>query len=186
MLSAYERDFELDKLMWFYDEMGGGVEGKRKKVLGAAPKAGEHYHPCVVTTGDSQDPFHTSMGIFVNDHIMDKTFMVQSGSTVNKNNAQNLPDDWSCGANPKGSMTVDLFMSLCVHHVQNNLKPKGFGAGKKASVLVFDGHASRWSYAGLMYLMANNCWPFCLASHTSAWAQLCVTDMPVWCPCVCV
>ena len=102
----------------------------------------------------------------------DKPFIVQSGATVNKNNAQNIPDDWSCGATAKGSMTVELFMSLCVHHVENNLKPKGYGAGGIASILIFDGHASRWSYAGLMYLMANNCWPFCLASHTSTWAQV--------------
>lgn len=100
------------------------------------------------------------------------THVFCSGSTVNKNNSANLPSDWSCGANKKGSMTVDLFMSLCVHHVENNLKPKGYGAGKKASLLIFDGHASRWSYAGLMFLMANNCWPFCLASHTSSWAQV--------------
>ena len=54
-------------------------------------------------------------------------------------------------------MTVDLFMSLYVHHAKNNLKPKGYGAGKKASILLFDGHLSRWSYVGLSYLMANNC-----------------------------
>ena len=78
-------------------------------------------------------------------------------------------------------MTVELFMSLCVHHVENNLKPKGYGAGGKASVLIFDGHASRWSYAGLMYLMANNCWPFCLASHTSSWAQVGVRGVMVGC-----
>ena len=123
-------------------------------------------------TGDSKDAFHTSVGVFINNHLMDNHFVVQSGSTVNRNNALNLPDTCSCGANAKGSMTVDLFMSLCVHHVENNLKPKGYGAGGKASILVFDGHASRWSYAGLMYLMANNYWPFCLASHTSSWSQV--------------
>lgn len=101
-------------------------------------------------------------------------YVFHSGATVNKNNGENLPDNWSCGATKNGSMTVDLFMSLCVHHVENNLKPKGYGAGKKASILVFDGHSSRWSYAGLLYLMANNCWPFCLASHTSSWAQVCI------------
>ena len=249
VLTAYERDYELDKLTWYYDEMGGGVEGKRNKVLGSAPVAGKHYRSCVVTTGDTQDAFHTSMGIFANNHLLDKAFMIQrllltcvcmcmfiyvcvrvcafvcvdmrmcvrmrmfvhvcvcmyvscvritcvyvcvqiyrfhkhvrasavcalySGATVNKNNAENIPDDWGCGATKNGSMTVDLFMSLCVHHVKNNLEPKGYGAGKKASILVFDGHSSRWSYAGLLYLMANNCWPFCLASHTSSWAQVCV------------
>ena len=40
-------------------QMGGRVEDKRKKAFGGAPVAGEHYRLCVVTTGDSQDPFHT-------------------------------------------------------------------------------------------------------------------------------
>ena len=141
------------------------------------------------------------MGIFANKHLLDVPFMVcihvvptcmyplfycvvtsiiryssrlqiQSASRATINNADNIPDDWGCGATSKGSMTVELFLSLCIHHVEVNLKPKGYGAGGKASILIFDGHSSRWSYAGLMYLMANNCWPFCLASHTSSWAQV--------------
>lgn len=128
--------------------------------------------PLYLFAGDLQDAFHTSTDVFINNHLLDNPFMVQSGATVNENNAANLLDNWSCGSNAKGSMTVDLFMSLCVHHVEHNLKPKGYGAGGKVSVLVFDGHASRWSYAGLMYLMSNNCWSFCLASHTSSWAQV--------------
>ena len=43
--------------------------------------------------------------------------------------------------------------------------------------MTFDGHTSRWSYAGISYLLKNNVWPFCLASHSSAWAQPC--DMGV-------
>ena len=136
-------------------------------MIGDELKPGEHYRSCVVTTGDTQDPVHT-MGVFANNHLMDKCFMVQSGSTVNKNNASSLPDDLGCGANAKGSMTVDLSISLCLHHVESNLEPKGYGAAKKASILIFDGHGNRWSHAGLMHLMANNCWPFWLASHTSS------------------
>lgn len=51
VMTAYERDYELDKLCWFFDEMGGGVEGKRKKTMGTKPMAGKHYRPCTVTTG---------------------------------------------------------------------------------------------------------------------------------------
>lgn len=51
VLTAYERDYELDKLTWYYDEMGGGVEGKRKKNMGSKSVAGQHYRPCTVTTG---------------------------------------------------------------------------------------------------------------------------------------
>ena len=92
-MTPYERDYELDRCFWFYDEMGGGVEGKRNKVMASAPKPGEHYRPCVVTTGDSQDSFHTSMGIFANAHLLDKPFVIQSATTVNKNNSENLPED---------------------------------------------------------------------------------------------
>ena len=77
VVTDYESKYELDKMFWFYDEMGGGVEGKRTKILGKAPTPGEHYRPCVVTTGDTQDAFHTSMGIFANNHKMDKPFIVQ-------------------------------------------------------------------------------------------------------------
>lgn len=51
-MTEYERDYELDQCMWFYDEMGGGVEGKRNKILGSKPIAGQHYRPCMVTTGE--------------------------------------------------------------------------------------------------------------------------------------
>ena len=51
MKSTYQRDYELDDLFWYYDEMGGGVEGKRNKIIGASAVAGKHYRPCVVTTG---------------------------------------------------------------------------------------------------------------------------------------
>lgn len=51
VLTAYQRDYELDKLCWYYDEMGGGVEGKRKKTMASKPVAGQHYRACTVTTG---------------------------------------------------------------------------------------------------------------------------------------
>ena len=93
--------------------------------------------------------------------------MLQSGVTANKNNTNHLADDWSC------VKRLNDGLPMCVHHVENNLKPKGYGAGKKVSILVFDGHASRWLCAGLLYLMTNNCWSFCLMSHklTSSWVQ---------------
>ena len=146
VLTPYERDYELDQLTWYYDEMGGGAEGKRKNVLGGAPKPGEHYRPCVVTTGDSQDPFHTSQGIFVNNHLLDKPFVVQSGKTVNRNNAENVPDDWGCGANKKGSMTVALFMSLCIYHVENNAS-EAEGLWRRQEGVGFD---LRWACKSLV------------------------------------
>ena len=141
--------------------MGGGVEGKRKKNMGSKPVARRAALPplyphhwcvyindimsngtahaniviciCVTNAGDSQDAFHTSIGVFANNHALDKPFVIQSANTVNHNNAQNLPDTWSCDTTSKASMTVELIMSPCVYHVENNLKPKGYGAGGKAS-----------------------------------------------------
>ena len=42
----------------------------------------------------------------------------------------------------------------------------------KASILVVDGHASRWCYAGIMWLLANKGWPMCEPSKASRWAQV--------------
>jgi hypothetical protein len=36
---------------------------------------------------------------------------------------------------------------------------------------VFDGHASRWNYEGLKYLLDHNVFCLCLPGHTSIWAQ---------------
>ena len=72
-----------------------------------------------------------------------------------------------------GSMTLTLFLKFVTWFVKYYiLEPRGFGRGKKASLLVFDGHKSRWDYAAIMFLIANNCWPFCEPSRTSRWAQV--------------
>ena len=80
VLTAYERDYELDKLCWYYDEMGGGTEGKRKKAMGAAPKPGDHYRSCVVTTGDTQVThtltcIHTHIHVHTLAHTLSHTHM---------------------------------------------------------------------------------------------------------------
>ena len=68
-----------------------------------------------------------------------------------------------------GSMTKERFPSFCRHFV-NNL-PQGQGKGGEPVILVFDGHASRWNYSALSYLLANNIYCLCLPGHTSIWAQ---------------
>jgi len=67
-------------------------------------------------------------------------------------------------------MHIYTFEKYCEWFVSEVL-PDGFGPGGKKSILVFDGHSSRWSYRGLMILYRNNVFPFFLASHTTAWAQ---------------
>merc|ERR1712070_694350 len=66
-------------------------------------------------------------------------------------------------------MTKELFPKWCRHFVTN--LPKGMGKGGKPVILVFDGHALRWNYAGLTYLLQNNVFCLCLPGHTSIWAQ---------------
>ena len=77
VLSAYERDYELDRLCWFYDEMGGGVEAKRKKTIGGSSVAGVHYRPCTVTTGlwlTLNDPWPPDPCIFVAYRRLERCF----------------------------------------------------------------------------------------------------------------
>ena len=68
-----------------------------------------------------------------------------------------------------GSMTKDRFPAFCRHFVQH--LPEGQGKGGSPVILVFDGHASRWNYAGLKYLLDNNVFCLCLPGHTSIWSQ---------------
>ncbi|MGA1302388.1 MAG: hypothetical protein ACO3X3_07855, partial [Burkholderiaceae bacterium] len=68
-----------------------------------------------------------------------------------------------------GSMTKERFPNFCQHFVRN--LPMGQGKGGEPVILVFDGHASRWSYDGLKFLLENNVFCLCLPGHTSIWAQ---------------
>ena len=68
-----------------------------------------------------------------------------------------------------GSMTRALFYDWCLHFVKH-LKPDQ-GKGGKPVFLVLDGHTSRWSYEGLMYLKQNNVYVICLPSHSSIFSQ---------------
>ena len=68
-----------------------------------------------------------------------------------------------------GSMTKDRFPAFCKHFVDN--LPHGQGKGGEPVLLIFDGHASRWNYKGLLYLLQNNVFCLCLPGHTSIWSQ---------------
>ena len=87
-----------------------------------------------------------------------------------KSHAEGLPEDWLLAVTPNGSMELRVFEAWCHQFVQN--LPPGFGKGGKVVILLFDGHASRWTFTGLWHLLLNNVQPFCLASHTSAWSQV--------------
>lgn len=172
VLTRHDVDYNLDKIFFYYDERGGGTERRKSKVIGTKNQAGRHHRSTIITTGDAKDTFHTTTGVIVYDHMLVEPFIIQSACSVTKDNSEHIPENWGVAANKSGSMTLDLFMSFCVHFVVNVMKPRGFGPKLKACIIEFDGHASRWSYAGIMYLISNNCWPFCIAAHTSAWSQV--------------
>ena len=133
---------------------------------------GLHARSTKITTGDSQDVFHTTGAVVINNHSIPGVFMIQSDGSANEDNMEFIPEHWGLGANKKGSMTLKLFVKFCEWLVEYVLKPRGYGRGMKASILVVDGHVSRWCYAGIMWLLANNCWPMCEPSKSSRWAQV--------------
>jgi len=56
---------------------------------------------------------------------------------------------------PSGSMVVELFERWCEHFVAECLEP-GQGTCERPVLLFLDGHASRWTVAGLAYLRENH------------------------------
>ncbi len=62
-------------------------------------------------------------------------------------------------------MTHEVFYRYARHCIE--LLPPGSGP----VILLLDGHASRWTVQALRLLMANDLYPFFIASHTSIWAQ---------------
>ena len=108
----------------------------------------------------------------VNNHKIVGCFLMQSDGSLSEDNIEHLPENWGCGANKKGSMTLKLFVKFCEWFVGYIMNPRGHGRGMKACILVIDQHGSRWDYAGIMWLLANNCWPYCEPPKTSRWAQV--------------
>ena len=80
-----------------------------------------------------------------------------------------LPKSWGVVTTSNGSMTLQGFSDYARWFV--NQLPSDFGKGRQPAVLLFDGHGSRWTAEGISHLLQNNVWPFCLAAHTTAWAQ---------------
>ena len=125
------------------------------------------------------DPGHT-MGMHMtcafttcgNGTVYPMQMVVHSGTTVGDRDIKGLESrpEWSLACTENGSMELDVFYGFCVEFVRN--LPSTQGVGGHPAVLLLDGHASRWNYAGIMYLISHNVWPFVIASHTSAWAQV--------------
>ena len=90
------------------------------------------------------------------------------GILVGEEGQKTNPTGINVAVTKKGSMTKELFPAWCRHLVTN--LPKGMGKGGRPVILIFYGHASRWNFAGLHYLMDNNVYCLCILGHTSIWA----------------
>lgn len=174
------------------DEIGSNTNKGRKKVAAHVDSmrqdSGKHVYS--ETDGDN-NPFHTTVCLtsWGNGRLYTPPMLGHSNPNVKDGMRPKLTQKLLDGivssdaetgrrVNPSGirvfvtksgSMTRDRFPTFCQHFVDN--LPEGKGKGGEPVVLVFDGHASRWSFAGLKLLLDNNVYCLCLPGHTSIWAQ---------------
>ena len=173
------------------DEMGSDTNKGRKKIIaGVDAMLDALKHAYDETDGDN-NPFHVTncMTTRADGATVIPPMLIHSNpSTQSKSNRPKLMMKYLMGVytegadgsleNPtkirvavskSGSMTKELFPSFCRHFVDH--LPEGQGKGGEPVILIFDGHASRWSYEGLKLLLDNNVYCLCLPGHTSVWAQ---------------
>ena len=81
-----------------------------------------------------------------------------------------LADDTSVVCSTNGSIDLDNFPRMTYHFVKR--LPEGLGKGGLPTILIMDGHSSRWSPLVLRYLRENNVHVWVIASHASAWGQV--------------
>jgi len=71
----------------------------------------------------------------------------------------------SVAATPSGSMTLECFEADFIDHLLNKCLGPDQGKGKLPVFLILDGHASRWTVAGLQRLRENNVHLLCTHNH---------------------
>ena len=155
------------------DEVGGGEKGKRKKVY--AMKKQNAWRNLQV--GHDHNPFHatTMLLTFGNGVISNAVGIIHSAPGTsnprpNPAHKEYLHPDWWQRTTTSGSMTRKTFESWC-RYIVHYFGERGRCKKDDPIILMLDGHTSRWTHAGLMHLNENHIYPFCVASHTSAWAQ---------------
>ena len=173
------------------DEVGSDPNKGRKKTTGHVDEAHDglqhrfaetdgdnnpfHVTNCLTTRADGTTPIPPMLG-----HSNPASKAKSGSPKISRSYLKGLWVDTGAGGfvnttgisvfvTKSGSMTKDRFPAFCHHFVQH--LPEGQGKGGEPVVLVFDGHASRWNYSGLQYLMKNNVFCLCLPGHTSVWAQ---------------
>ena len=156
------------------DEVGGNEKGKRKKTFGPRTKKANTGPWRNVQVGEDHNPFHASKMLltFGNGTISNACGIIHSGGTTNvqPQHKEGLHRDWWQTTTAKGSMTKEAFEEWC-RYIVEYFSARGRCKIDDPIILLLDGHASRWTHAGLKHLNDNCIYPFCIASHTSAWAQ---------------
>ncbi len=162
------------------DEVGGFgfCAGKRQKVYSTkASGILKNKRWRNVQIGHDHNPFHVSQMLltFGDGTISNAVGIIHScpGSTkprLQPDHKKGLHPDWWQITTTSGSMTRFAFEKWCryiVHYFCN----RGRCRKDDPIILLLDGHTSRWTHSGLLHLNNNFIYPFCIASHTSAWAQ---------------
>ena len=96
-------------------------------------------------------------------------FIVHSGERLRWDHIYGL-DGFPVVVSSNGSIDLENFPKMAYHFIEN--LPQGFGKGANPTILIMDGHSSRWSPVALKLLKENNVHVWVIASHSSAWGQV--------------
>ena len=173
------------------DEVGSDTNKGRKKVVGHVDSMHDAFKRVLDDTDGDNNPFHVTNCMTTRadgatpippylGHSNPSTQSKRETPWITRKYLEGICEYDAEGnrTNPtgirvfvtkSGSMTKERFPSFCKHFVDH--LPEGQGKGGKPLILVFDGHASRWSFEGLKFLLDNNVYCLCLPGHTSIWAQ---------------
>ena len=94
--------------------------------------------------------------------------VAHAGKRLNANIVENIPEGFCIHLSPNGSQYKAGFERFCKHFI--NHARKGMDGNTKTT-LYLDGHNSRWTYSGLVYLADGNVIVIRLPSHTSVTTQ---------------
>ena len=182
-LSDEQRD-ELFKYLCCYDELGFDPDGKsrkrtvslkRKRKKKRGKKAMKLWRQQVelTTREGANSAFHITCGLFCwanqGQGHETKPFMVHAGGGLRWDHVHGL-EGFPVVVSTNGSVDLNNFPMMAQHFIDN--LPEGFGKGGKPTILIMDGHSSRWSPVALKMLKENNVHVWVIASHSSAWGQV--------------
>ena len=182
-----EQRAELFKYLCCYDEVGFDPDGKsskrtvslkrkrKKRRQKRGKKEQELWRQQVELVNREGDNslFHVTCGLFCwadqGQGHETKPFMVHAGSGLRLDHVYGMPG-YPVATSTNGSVDLENFPKMACHFIDN--LPQGFGKNGKPTILIMDGHSSRWSPVALKMFKDNNVHVWVIASHSSAWGQV--------------